>query len=152
VRAADYNRSGRKDDSGMRLVGVGTDIVECSRIGTMIERHGEHFLQRVYTAREIAYCHAHKAFIERFAGRWAAKEAILKALGTGWQRGISWRDVEVRNEPDGRPVVRLGGAASARARQLQIADILVSISHCRSFAVAYALAVGVEVPATGRAG
>lgn len=126
----------------MHILGIGTDIVECNRIGRMIDRHGEHFLQRVFTEREIAYCHAHRAFIERFAGRWAAKEAILKALGTGWQRGISWRDVEVRNEPAGNPIVALGGAARENARKAHIADILISISHCRAYAVANAVALG----------
>ena len=83
----------------MDILGIGTDIIECPRIGKMIEQHGELFLRRVYTEREIRYCQARKHAIEHFAGRWAAKEAILKAIGTGWSRGIAWTDLEVRNAP-----------------------------------------------------
>lgn len=128
----------------MEVVGIGTDIIECSRINRMIERHGEQFLDRVFTTREIRYCQMHKHFVERFAGRFAAKEAILKSLGTGWGSGIHWLDVEVQNEPGGRPVVALGGRAREHARHLRITDILISISHCREFATAYALAVSKE--------
>jgi holo-[acyl-carrier protein] synthase len=128
----------------MQIIGVGTDIIECSRINRMIERHGEHFLDRVFTKREIRYCQMHKHSVERFAGRFAAKEAILKCLGTGWGSGIRWLDVEVQNEPSGRPIVALGGLARAQARRSRIADIHISISHCREFATAYALAVGEE--------
>ena len=80
----------------MEILGIGTDIIECLRIGKMIEQHGELFLRRVYTPREIRYCQSRKHAIEHFAGRWAAKEAILKAMGTGWSRGIAWTDIEVR--------------------------------------------------------
>jgi holo-[acyl-carrier protein] synthase len=125
----------------MEIVGIGTDIVECLRIGRMIEQHGELFLRRVYTDREIRYCNARKRSIEHFAGRWAAKEAILKALGTGWRRGLSWTDVEVRNEPGGKPVVHLGGAAKDLAQSLRVSDILISLSHSRAYATAYALAL-----------
>src|SRR4029077_7672991 len=75
---------------GMDILGIGTDIIECPRIGKMIEQHGEVFLRRVYTDREIRYCQARKHAIEHFAGRWAAKEAILKALGHDWLRGMAW--------------------------------------------------------------
>lgn len=89
----------------MEILGIGTDIIECPRIGKMIEHHGELFLRRVYTEREIRYCQARKHAIEHFAGRWAAKEAILKAMGTGRSHGISWTNVEIRNGQDGRPQV-----------------------------------------------
>lgn len=128
----------------MRILGIGTDIVECPRIGRMIEVHGELFLSRVYTEREIRYCQARKRALESFAGRWAAKEAILKAIGTGWSRGIAWTDLEVRNEPGGQPKVRVRGGARDAALARGIGDILLSISHCRTYATAYALAVGVE--------
>src|SRR5271154_3117643 len=126
----------------MEIVGIGTDIVECVRIGRMVEEHGELFLQRVYTPREIRYCQERKNANEHFAGRWAAKEAILKCLGTGWQHGIGWPDVEIRNDHAGRPQVLMCGAAKDIAQSLRIADILISISHCRAYATAYSLAVG----------
>ena len=126
----------------MNVVGIGTDIIECLRIAQMIERHGELFIERVYTPHEIRYCQSRKQATQHFAGRWAAKEAILKALGTGWRRGIGWRDIEVRNQPGGRPVVGLRGGARDVLEQLNIREMLISISHCRSHAVAYALAIG----------
>ena len=126
----------------MTVIGIGTDIVEVLRIAQMIERHGELFLHRVYTPREIEYCSSRKAATQHYSGRWAAKEAILKALGTGWARGISWRDIEVRNDEGGKPIVRLGGGAREVCEQLGIADMLVSISHCRTHASAFAIAVG----------
>jgi len=125
----------------MEIIGIGSDIVECVRIGRLIERHGEVFLARVYTAREIRYCQSRKHVTEHFAGRWAAKEAVFKALGTGWRRGWSWSDLEIRNDDDGRPRVHVGGAARDRVHALRVADILVSISHCRAYATAHALAV-----------
>jgi holo-[acyl-carrier protein] synthase len=115
----------------MHVLGIGTDIIECLRIAQMIERHGEYFIGRVYTQYEIDYCGSRKASTQHYAGRWAAKEAILKALGTGWSRGISWRDMEIRSDEAGRPLVRLGGGARDVCERLGIADMLVSISHCR---------------------
>jgi holo-[acyl-carrier protein] synthase len=126
----------------MKVIGIGTDIIECLRIAQMIERHGELFINRVYTPLEIRYCNSRKQATQHFAGRWAAKEAILKALGTGWRKGISWRDIEVRNDTLGKPVVGLRGGAADRVEQIGITELLVSISHCRSHAMAYALAVG----------
>ena len=93
----------------MDIIGIGTDITECLRIARMIERHGELFLDRVFTPAEISYCQGRKQSTQHFTGRWAAKEAILKALGTGWVQGISWRDIEIRNQPGGRPQVAVGG-------------------------------------------
>lgn len=129
------------------IVGIGTDITECLRIAQMIERHGDIFLTRVYTPVEIQYCQSRKQATQHFAGRWAAKEAILKALGTGWRRGISWRDIEVRNEPGGKPVVALRGGIRDVVEDLGIGDVLVSISHCRLHATAYAVALSAERPA-----
>lgn len=126
----------------MKVLGIGTDIIECLRIAQMIERHGELFINRVYTPYEIRYCSSRKQATQHYAGRWAAKEAILKALGTGWRRGISWRDIEVRNDNLGKPVVGLRGGARDLVEQLGIREMLVSISHCRSHAMAHALAMG----------
>lgn len=124
------------------IVGIGADIIECLRIAQMIERHGDVFITRVYTPSEIQYCQSRKQATQHFAGRWAAKEAILKALGTGWRRGISWRDVEVRNEPGGKPVAALRGGARDVVEELGIAEVLISISHCRMYATAHAIALG----------
>lgn len=126
----------------MNILGIGTDIVETLRIAQMIERHGELFLLRVFTAHEVGYCSARKAATQHYAGRWAAKEAVLKALGTGWSRGITWRDIEVRNEIGGKPHIVLEGGALDVSRRLGIEQMLISISHCRAYATAYALAVG----------
>jgi holo-[acyl-carrier protein] synthase len=126
----------------MEILGIGTDIIECPRIGRMIENHGELFLRRIYTEREIRYCHSRKHAIEHFAGRWAAKEAILKAMGTGRSHGIAWTNIEVR-----KPQVMVCGAAREIAFSRGIGDILISVSHCRTYATAYALAVARAAPA-----
>ncbi|TWT67685.1 Holo-[acyl-carrier-protein] synthase [Posidoniimonas polymericola] len=122
------------------IVGIGTDIIETLRIAKMIERHGELFINRVYTEHEIKYCSSQRAATQHYAGRWAAKEAVLKALGTGWVRGISWRDIEVYKQASGAPVVRLQGGARDALERSGIHRIHVSISHCRSHATAYAVA------------
>ena len=129
----------------MSVLGIGTDITECLRIAQMIERHGELFVSRVYTPHEIDYCRSRRMATQHFAGRWAAKEAVLNAIGTGWRRGISWRDIEVRNTAAGRPVARLQGGTLEIAEKLGIRCVLVSISHCRSHATAYAVALD-ELP------
>jgi holo-[acyl-carrier protein] synthase len=131
----------------VNVLGVGTDITECLRIAQMIERHGELFVGRVYTQLEIDYCRSRRMATQHFAGRWAAKEAVLKALGTGWRKGISWRDIEIRNGPGGRPQAFLEGGTQEIAEKMGIHCILVSISHCRSHATAYAVALD-EIPAT----
>ena len=129
----------------MSILGIGTDIIECLRIAQMIERHGELFIRRVYTEHEISYCSTKKAATQHYAGRWAAKEAVLKALGTGWRRGIRWRDVEVRNRSGGAPIIALQGGAREVFEQSGIQQMHISISHCRSHATAYAIAEGAGV-------
>ncbi len=123
------------------VIGIGTDIIECVRIAQMIEKHGEVFLTRVYTHDEIAYCSGRKAANQHYAGRWAAKEAVLKALGTGWAHGIQWTDVEVVNQQGGKPTIVLDGKAREISRQQRIREMMISISHCRNYAVAYATAI-----------
>ena len=126
----------------MTVLGIGTDIIECLRIAQMIERHGEQFINRVFTDYEVEYCRARKAATQHYAGRWAAKEAVLKALGTGWVRGITWRDVEVRNHADGKPTIALAGGAREACEKRGIAEMQISISHCRNYATAFAIALG----------
>ncbi|MEM9411371.1 MAG: holo-ACP synthase [Planctomycetota bacterium] len=125
----------------MSVFGIGTDIVECDRIAQMIDKHDDLFIDRVFTPTEIEYCSNRKASTQHFAGRWAAKEAILKSLGTGWAKGIAWTDIEIANEMGGQPRVRLGGGAREVCEQKGITEILISISHCQNYATAYATAL-----------
>jgi holo-[acyl-carrier protein] synthase len=126
------------------IIGIGTDIVECLRIAQLIERHGEQFIHRVFTAQEVEYCRSRNQATQHFAGRWAAKEAVRKALGTVWKRGIGWRDVEIRLDATGRPTAALRGGARDLVESLAVGQILLSISHCRTHALAYALALAAE--------
>jgi holo-[acyl-carrier protein] synthase len=111
------------------IVGLGVDIAEVGRMKTAIERHGETFLRRVYTAREQEYCERFKNKYERYAGRFAAKEAAMKALGTGWSRGVRWVDVEVVREKGGRPTMKLAGEAAKVAERMGVKNIALSITH-----------------------
>jgi holo-[acyl-carrier protein] synthase len=126
----------------MIVLGICTEITECPRIGKMIEQHGELFLRRVFTDREIRCCQAKKRALEHFAARWAAKEAIFKAIGTGPSRGIGWTDIEVRSQSGGRLTAHLRGGARDWTSRRGIRDVLITISHCRTYATAYALALG----------
>ncbi len=123
------------------IIGLGTDIVEITRIGQMIERHGELFLQRVYTEVEIRYCQQRKESMQHYAGRWAAKEAVMKTLGTGFTRGVGWQDIEVANTKSGQPRIILSGGAKEFATKRGIGEILITISHCRTYATATAVAL-----------
>lgn len=111
------------------IVGLGIDIAEVARVKAAIERHGETFLRRLYTAKEQEYCERFKNKYERYAGRFAAKEAAMKALGTGWSRGVRWVDVEVVREKGGRPTMKLAGEAAHIADRLNVKNIVLSITH-----------------------
>lgn len=123
------------------VVGIGTDIIECDRIAQMMQKHGETFIQRVFTAEEIDYCSRHRTADQHYAGRWAAKEAVLKVLGTGWAKGIQWTDVEVVRDVSGAPSIRLRNRAAEIATERGIRKVLISISHCKAFATAFAVGV-----------
>lgn len=123
------------------IVGLGTDIVEIVRIGSMIERHGELFLQRVYSEQEITYCQRHKEAMQHYAGRWAAKEAVMKTLGTGFTKGVGWTDIQILNQQSGKPVVELSGGALRVSRLRGIDEVLITISHCKAYATATAIAL-----------
>ncbi len=125
----------------MGIVAHGIDLVDCPRIEAMIERHGERFIQRVFTAAEQAYAEANKNEIEKLAGRFAAKEAVLKLMGTGWRGKIAWTDVEIINNSSGQPEVTLGGEVEKIAGKLGIKHISVSITHTANFAIASAVAL-----------
>ena len=118
------------------IVGLGIDLAEVARIEAAIRRYGERFLRRVFTEAEVRYCQSKANSGERFAGRFAAKEAAMKAIGTGWRRGVTWRDFEVAREASGRPVIRLSGVAAQVAGGLGAKRALVSITHSGTLAVA----------------
>jgi holo-[acyl-carrier protein] synthase len=118
------------------IVGMGVDIVEVARVEAAIRRRGRAFLERVFTPREIAYCERHRDKFERYAARFASKEAAMKALGTGWRRGVRWRDLEVTNLPSGKPTLELYGRSKELAEQLRVRNITLSITHTGSFALA----------------
>jgi holo-[acyl-carrier protein] synthase len=115
---------------------MGVDLAEVERLRAAIERHGEKFLERVYTAKERAYCERSRNKYERYAGRFAAKEAAMKALGTGWRRGIRWVDLEVVREPGGRPMLALHGQAKKIAERLGVKHVAISITHTEWLAFA----------------
>ena len=125
----------------MEILGIGTDIVECLRIGRMIEHHGEVFLRRVFAEREILLCQSRRRAREHFAAHWAGKEAVLKSLGAGRQKNVIWTDLEIREEAGGHAHVLLGGSIKETAQQLGVVKILLSLSHCRAYAAACALAL-----------
>ena len=118
------------------IIGLGLDIAEIDRIAAAIERHGAPILERLYTAREVAYCESRKNKFERYAARFAAKEAGMKALGTGWRGGVRWRDFEVTNLPSGRPTLQFHGKAAEYAQKLGVENISLSITHTSAQAMA----------------
>ncbi|HNQ23009.1 MAG TPA: holo-ACP synthase [Phycisphaerae bacterium] len=120
----------------------GIDLVECARIARMLAKHGERFLERVLTPAERAQAARHKDPTQFVAGRWAAKEAILKMIGTGWRGQIAWTDMEVLPDALGQPLVTLHGETAAVAARLGLSDVRVSITHTRQHAAAVAIAVG----------
>ena len=128
---------------GGGVVGHGVDLCEERRIAGMVERHGERFLDRVFTAGEQEYARSGGVLrVERLAARFAAKEAVLKALGTGWRGGIAWTDVEVCRDASGRPRVRLAGEAAAEAARQGIESWHLSLTHASGLAIASVLACG----------
>lgn len=118
------------------IVGTGIDIAEVQRIRQALERFGERFLRRVFTDDEMRYCDSKANRAERYAARFAAKEAAMKALGTGWNHGIRWRDVEVRRQPGGRPTILFHGKAAEFAARLGAAHVALSLSHTAEQAIA----------------
>jgi holo-[acyl-carrier protein] synthase len=125
----------------MEIVAHGIDLVDCPRIEGMVGEHGERFVNRVFTAAEQAYAEANKDRIEKLAGRFAAKEAVLKLMGTGWRGKIAWTDIEVVNNKAGQPEVNLCGEVRKIAERLGIRHISVSITHTANFAIASAVAL-----------
>jgi holo-[acyl-carrier protein] synthase len=126
------------------IIGIGIDIAEVDRIREAIERHGDRFLARVYTPSEIAYCRSRKNWDERFAARFAAKEAGMKALGTGWRGGVTWQDFEVTRASSGKPSMKLSGKGLEIYRSLNGRNITLSITHTHAYALAQVVIESVD--------
>jgi holo-[acyl-carrier protein] synthase len=126
----------------MRVLGHGVDIVETARIERTLNDHADRFLERCFTERERAYAEGSKRRIEHLAARFAAKEAVMKALGTGWAQGVAWTEIEVEREASGRPSVVLRGAAAERARAMGVREWHLSLSHTGTLAMASVIASG----------
>ena len=121
------------------ILGTGVDLAEVARIRASIERYGDRFIKRVFTEEEAAYAERKANKYERYAARFAAKEAGMKALGTGWSGGIKWKDLEVANLPSGRPTLVLHGVARAVADGLGVNTIHLSLTHTSEQALAWVL-------------
>ena len=124
----------------MTIIGHGVDLVDVARIAESVERHGQRFLDRVFTRAEQAYAGESKRRFEHLAARFAAKEAALKALGTGWRSGIAWTDIEVTTEPSGAPALCITGCAAEIAAERGIAAWHISLSHTEAQAMASVIA------------
>jgi holo-[acyl-carrier protein] synthase len=125
----------------MTVVGIGVDVVEVDRIERAIARWGDAFVRRIYTQAEIVRAEAGVTPAPRLAARFAAKEAVMKALGVGW-RALAWRDIEITNDVAGRPIVHLHGSARRIAGERGVSSVLVALSHTHEHAVAHAVALG----------
>lgn len=125
----------------MEIIAHGIDLVDFPRIEQMVKRHGRRFIDRIFTPTEQNYAESNKNKIEKLAGRFAAKEAVLKLIGTGWRGKIKWTDIEITNNKMGRPQVTLTGEVAKLAQQLRIGQISISITHTANFAIASAVAL-----------
>jgi len=130
----------------VRLIGIGSEIVECLRVARMIERHGEQFINRVYTPAEVAFCNSRRQTTQNFAGRWAAKEAVLRALGVRNRKSFDWRDIEIRRDENGRLTAAFRGAARDIIEERMVGDIHITIAHCRAIATATAIVLALPKP------
>lgn len=124
------------------ILGTGIDLAEVARIREAVERYGRRFLERVFTAGEIAYVETKANRYERYAARFAAKEAGMKAIGTGWRGGVRWQDFEVRNRRSGRPELLLHGVAAEAARRMGVERIHLSLTHTETVAQAFVILEG----------
>lgn len=118
------------------IVGVGIDIVEIDRLQAALEHRGDRFRQRTFSAAEIRYCDQRANKFQHYAARFAAKEALFKAIGTGWREGITWLDAEVHNQPNGKPQLVISGRALEVASQLGVSKIWISLTHTNRYASA----------------
>ncbi len=126
----------------MQILGMGNEIIECLRVARMIERHGERFLCRVFTAQEIAYCQRRHQASQHFSAHWAAKEAVLAALGSKPPEGFRWQEIEIRSDSSTDRHVLLHGPLQELLERRKIVEWKISLAHCRSHATALVLALG----------
>ena len=126
----------------MKILGTGVDIVETSRIQDSLDKFGERFMKRCFWPDEVAYCQGMKFPALHFAARFAAKEAISKAFGTGIGKQLGWRDMEIRKRESGEPFVVLHDKGDELARERGVVEVFVSLSHCKEYAAAHAVIVG----------
>ena len=124
------------------ILGTGVDLAEVGRIREAIERYGDRFVRRIYTEAEITYVERKANRFERYAGRFAAKEAGMKAIGTGWKRGVRWQDFEVSNLASGRPTLRLHGEAARIAEKMGVKKVSLSITHTAELGMAHVILEG----------
>jgi holo-[acyl-carrier protein] synthase len=121
------------------IVGTGVDLAEVPRVRHLVERFGRRFVERVYTAAEIAYVERKANRYERFAARFAAKEAGMKAIGTGWRHGVTWQDFEVANLRSGKPTLLLHGVAELVAKKLRVRNVSLSLTHTAEYGMAHVI-------------
>jgi len=126
----------------MRVIAQGIDLIECQRIRDVWQRHSDRLTDRLLTDAELENIRRHRDPVPRLSGRFAAKEAILKVLGTGWRGKITWRDMEILNDSNGRPFVTLSGECKRIADELGITEVLISITHTENYAAATAIGIG----------
>ena len=124
------------------IIGIGLDVIEVSRIKSTVSRWGSRFEKRVFTDKEISYCNCKKDRFQRLACRFAAKEALFKALGTGWSKGTEWKEIEVTNDVMGKPLITLSGKTEEISRQLGVVNIFVSITSTENYGAAQVVLEG----------
>jgi holo-[acyl-carrier protein] synthase len=132
----------------MDIIGIGTQVMECARVRGLIEHHAEAFLKQVYTDREVAFCNAKKQTTEQYTALWAAKEAVFRALGTTWKRGMNWADVEIVSEGGASPEAVVTGPTREVMAVRGANRMMVTMAFCRTFATATAIALKVPMPRT----
>jgi holo-[acyl-carrier protein] synthase len=125
----------------MEIVGIGTQIVDCAKVRKLIDQHGEAFLMQVFTEREIRFCNGRTHVTEHYTSIWAAKEAVLRSLGTKWRRGMDWKEIEVVRKQGQTPVVKVKGSLEEMMIERGALRCLVSMAHCRTFATSTSIAV-----------
>ncbi|HEY1187876.1 MAG TPA: holo-ACP synthase [Gemmata sp.] len=124
----------------MDILGLGTQVMECARVRQLLDEHADAFLKQVYTDREVRFCGTKKQTTEQYTALWAAKEAVFRALGTTWKRGMNWTDIEIVCEPGAQPHVVVSGATRELQAARGVNHLLLTMAFCRAFATATVIA------------